>query len=62
VVFTGKIEEYVNALLAEKYSPEQIVGVPRRDGKICVSHERIYQQAWANKKQVGPLLSERPPL
>lgn len=40
VVFTGKIEEYVNALLADKYSPEQIVGVSRREGKICVSHER----------------------
>jgi len=55
VAFTEKIEEYVNGLLAEKYSPEQIVGVARRDGKICVSHERIYQHVWANKKQGGAL-------
>jgi IS30 family transposase len=54
-VFTEAVREYVNTMLKEKYSPEQIVGVARKEGKKCVSHERIYQHIWKDKKQGGGL-------
>lgn len=53
--FTHAIKEYVNAKLKEKYSPEQIVGVAKKEGIKCVSHERIYQYIWEDKKQGGGL-------
>lgn len=55
VKFTLAIQTYVEGLLAEDYSPEQIVGVSKKDGIPCVSHECIYQHIWANKKKKGTL-------
>jgi len=55
IYFTLKIKEYVEALLNEEYSPEQIVGISKRTGSDCVSAERIYQHIWKNKKQGGEL-------
>lgn len=49
-VFTDKMKEYVSGLLRQKYSPEQIVGISRKDGVACVSHETIYLWIWARKK------------
>ena len=37
------------------YSPEQIAGRLKLKGKPTVSHERIYQHVWADKKQGGEL-------
>jgi transposase, IS30 family len=52
--FTGKMKEWVEKLLQqEDYSPEQIVGIARKYAIDCVSHERIYQHIWENKKQGG---------
>lgn len=45
------VEEY----LVEDYSPEQIVGVCKSKAITCVSHERIYQHIWQDKKQGGTL-------
>lgn len=53
--FTSEIEQHVNHWIQEDYSPEQIAGVSKKDGIICVSHERIYQHLWQDKKQGGTL-------
>lgn len=53
--FTSDIEQYVDDLIKEDYSPEQIVGFSKIQGKACVSVERIYQHIWADKKQGGLL-------
>jgi len=47
---------YIDYLLMEKYSPEQITGRLRRLGWLNVpSHERIYRYIYANKKSGGTL-------
>nr|WP_228412673.1 IS30 family transposase [Chryseobacterium sp. SC28] len=42
-------------MLKEDYSPEQVCGSLREQGEQCVSHERIYQYIWQDKKQGGTL-------
>jgi len=41
--------------ILEQWSPEQISGWLWRDRKTSLSHERIYQHIWENKKQGGDL-------
>lgn len=53
--FTEAIKAEVDIGLEQKLSPEQIVGLAKRKGKECVSHERIYQYIWADKKAGGNL-------
>lgn len=53
--FTTSISCYVEGLLRQDYSPEQIVGTAKRHQIACVSHERIYQWIWADKKAGGSL-------
>lgn len=53
--FTKAICVRVKKLLEKKYSPEQIVGLSKKEGIDCVSHERIYQHIWQDKKQKGNL-------
>jgi len=53
--FTQEIEGYVKQGLEKKLSPEQIVGRAKLEGKQCVSHERIYQYIWTDKKNNGEL-------
>jgi len=55
VHFTAEIQEMVEDKLAKKYSPEQIVGVAKKQGVACVSHERIYQHIWKDKRTKGNL-------
>jgi IS30 family transposase len=55
VRFTATMRLYVEERLALKYSPEQIVGVARQEGLDLVSHERIYQHIWQDKKHGGGL-------
>jgi len=55
VYFTAEIQEMVEDKLAKKYSPEQIVGVAKKQGVACVSHERIYQHIWKDKRKKGNL-------
>ena len=52
---TPEIRAHVEARLAEKLSPEQIVGEAKREGIGCVSHECIYQYIWRDKKLGGKL-------
>lgn len=53
--FTPEVEEYVRDKLGLKYSPEQIAGVAKKNGDTCVSHERIYQFVWEDKRKKGTL-------
>ncbi len=53
--FTEAVLQYVEVQLAEELSPEQIVGKAKREDVPIVSHERIYQHIWANKKKGGKL-------
>ena len=53
--FTSTVIYYVNNQLAKDYSPEQLVGRAKIDGVDCVSHERIYQHIWLDKKKGGSL-------
>lgn len=51
--WTAEIEAFVIDKIRKEYSPEQIVGRSRLEGKPCVSHERIYQYIWDDKKHGG---------
>jgi len=53
--FTEQVREYVDTWLQEDYSPEQIAGRAKLENIECVSHERIYQYVWTNKKAKGTL-------
>jgi IS30 family transposase len=53
--FTPDIQNKVEELLRTDYSPEQIVGNLKKLGVKCVSHERIYQYIWEDKKKGGVL-------
>ena len=53
--FTPRVKDQVELLIREDFSPEQIVGRLRAEGKSCVSHERIYQHIWSNLKAGGDL-------
>ena len=53
--FTPLIQESVEELLRFDYSPEQIVGTLKKQGKETVSVERIYQYLWEDKKKGGNL-------
>jgi len=57
IKFTSLIKEKVEELLKEDYSPEQVVGYCKKLGLNCVSHEKIYQHIWEDKKQKGSLHS-----
>ena len=46
---------YVDDLIKEDYSPEQIVGKSLKSGFNIVSHETIYKYIWKDKKQGGNL-------
>jgi len=45
-------------LLAKQYSPEQIAGRLKREAKLNISHETIYNYIWNDKKHGGELYKE----
>ena len=53
--FTEEMKTMVDKLLANDYSPEQIAGRCKLEGRPCVSHERIYQYIWEDKMRKGQL-------
>ncbi len=53
--FTKEIQQTVEFLLKEDYSPEQIVGTLKKQNIGTVSIERIYQHIWTDKKRKGTL-------
>ena len=54
-VFTVKMKKRVRKLLERGFSPEQITGRSKLEGKNMVSHETIYQWIWADKRKGGEL-------
>lgn len=55
ILLTQPVKEYIDKKLDQKYSPEQIAGIAKGEGVFCVSHERIYQYIWQDKKRKGIL-------
>ena len=55
VRFTDAVKANVDTLIKDDYSPEQVAGTLNKQGKDYVSHERIYQYIWQDKKQKGSL-------
>jgi len=53
--FTPGDWERIHALLREDWSPEQIAGRLKRDQELEISHETIYRDIWADKRQGGTL-------
>ena len=54
--FSEKMQSIVKMKLTqEQWSPEQITGWCHAQGVDMVSHERIYQFIWQDKKQGGTL-------
>ncbi len=53
--WTAEIKQYVQTQIEIDFSPEQIVGRAKIDKVDCVSHERIYQFIWQDKKDGGKL-------
>ncbi|MBP8945872.1 MAG: IS30 family transposase, partial [Paludibacteraceae bacterium] len=51
--FTEEVKQYVEECLAKDFSPEQISGRAAVEARECVSHERIYQYVWKDKKGGG---------
>jgi len=55
IKFTSTLQEIVTEKLKNKWSPEQISGYLKKEGLESISHERIYQYVWKDKKQGGEL-------
>jgi IS30 family transposase len=55
VRFTEDVKSFVISGLEDDFSPEQIAGRAKLEGKKCVSHETIYQFVWGDKKRKGTL-------
>ena len=55
IYFTQEVRSNVDRLIREDYSPEQVVGTLKRENLAYVSHERIYQYVWEDKKKKGDL-------
>src|SRR5271154_3058340 len=49
------VELIEEKLTREQWSPDQISGRLAKDGVACISHERIYQHVWKDKKDGGKL-------
>ena len=56
--FSSKEWKLVLDLLAKQYSPAQISGRLKLEGKLSISHETIYRYIWHNKKYGGELYKE----
>lgn len=55
IILTVEMRSYITEKLSKKLSPEQIVGISKRMGVPCVSHEWIYQMIWEDKRRRGKL-------
>jgi len=53
--FSKDVMAHVLSHLKWELSPEQITGLAKRENRVCVSHETIYQYIWEDKKRGGNL-------
>jgi IS30 family transposase len=51
----GLVHEIEEKLTQEQWSPDQISGWLKKQGRASVSHERIYQHIWKDKRNGGEL-------
>ena len=52
---TPEVVAHIEAKIREDYSPEQISGTMEKTVGLRVSHERIYQHLWQDKREGGKL-------
>jgi len=57
IKLSGTLIHLVDDKLQQDWSPEQISGWLKKENKTSISHERIYQHVWADKRQGGDLYS-----
>ena len=53
--FTAQDFSLVEELLCRQWSPEQVAGYLRREGRLLISHETIYRHVWRDKREGGLL-------
>ena len=53
--FTADQHRFVETLLRQKWSPEQISGRARLLGVLTMSHQTIYRHVWRDKRREGTL-------
>jgi IS30 family transposase len=53
--FGAEDQALVRQLLERQWSPEQIAGRLRREGRLAISHETIYRWIWADQRAGGQL-------
>ncbi len=53
--FSGADLQRIRVLLAGHWSPEQVAGRLRLEGRLQISHETIYRYIWADKAAGGML-------
>lgn len=53
--FTAADFALIDALLRRQWSPEQVAGYLRREGRLLISHETIYRHVWRDKEAGGTL-------
>lgn len=53
--FTSQDYKEVRKFIRKDWSPEQITGHLKKEGKRCFSHETIYRYIWRDKRQGGTL-------
>jgi len=53
--FSAEDFALIDELLRRQWSPEQVAGHLRREGRLSVSHETIYRHVWRDKREGGTL-------
>lgn len=53
--FSARDFALVERLLRRQWSPEQVAGYLRREGRLSISHETIYRHVWRDKREGGAL-------
>jgi IS30 family transposase len=53
--FTADDFALIDELLCRQWSPEQVAGRLRAEGRLLISHETIYRHVWKDKKEGGLL-------
>jgi IS30 family transposase len=53
--FSAEDFALIDELLCQHWSPEQVAGYLRRQGRLSVSHETIYRHVWRDKRAGGTL-------
>ena len=56
--FSAEDFALVDGLLCRQWSPEQVAGYLRREGRLSISHETIYRHVWRDKKAGGTLYTQ----